>query len=88
MTYRYMKSVCVWCLTPLSTIFQLYHGGQFAWRRKPEYLEKTTNLPQVTDKLYHINFLFILYALKAISCAYKILQLTGKNSGFKHFANK
>ena len=26
---------------------------QFYWWRKPEYLEKTTDLPQVTDKLYH-----------------------------------
>ena len=24
------------------------------WWRKPEYTEKTTDLPEVTDKLYHI----------------------------------
>jgi hypothetical protein len=41
------------CFMPHSTIFQLYHGSLFYWWRKLQYLKKTTDLSQVTDKLYH-----------------------------------
>jgi hypothetical protein len=42
-------------LTPLSAIFQLYHGDPFQWWKKPKYPERTTGHGQATGKLYHLR---------------------------------
>jgi hypothetical protein len=47
------------CLTPFSTIFQLYRDRQFYGQRRPEYPLKSTDLPQVTGKLYRVPIAMI-----------------------------
>jgi hypothetical protein len=43
-----MDLLGLWCLMPLSTIFQSHRVGQFYWWIKQEYPEKTT------DKFCHL----------------------------------
>jgi hypothetical protein len=47
----------LWCLIPLLTIFQLYHGYLVLL---VEYTEKTTDLPQVCSMNVHTMFGFNL----------------------------
>ena len=41
---QYLNRLGLLYLTPITTIFQLYRGGQLDWWRKLEYPEKTTDL--------------------------------------------
>jgi hypothetical protein len=57
-----------------NNISAIFLGGPFYWWKKPEYSEKTTDLPQVTDKLYQIMLYQVGFELTTL------LSFTNLNS--------
>jgi hypothetical protein len=56
----------LWYLMPLSTIFQLCHGGQFYWWRKLECPEKTLIFRNSLTNFYHIKLYRVHLAMSWI----------------------
>jgi len=59
-------TVGLWCLTPLSTIFQLCKWQSVLLVEKTVVPKKITELTQVTDKLYQIMLHQIHLAMSGI----------------------
>jgi hypothetical protein len=65
-----------WCLMPLSTIFQLYRGGQFYWWRIPEDLKKTTDAHLHVNQywLFFHSLLTVMFHDKVFICKHLLVN--------------
>jgi len=61
--------------------FQLYSGSQFYWLTTPEYPEKITDTPKVSDKLYYI----MLYRVHLVLCGIRIHKVSVDRNGLHMF---
>ena len=72
-----------WYVTPLSKAFRLYRGDLFYWWRKLENPEKTTDLPQVIDKLYHIMLYTSPWSRFELTASVVIVDIKWRNKSIK-----
>ena len=75
----------LWCLI----IVQLYRGERLFWWRKLEYPDRTTDLPQVTDKFYHIMLhrvhLIKLRTISILISLYIVFNIIFSSHGAQYF---
>jgi hypothetical protein len=78
------KKVCgwfvdLWCLTPLSTIFELYRGGSVLLVEETGVTgENHSEMPQITYKLYHIMLYRVHLAMNGVQTHNKVALIIHK----------
>jgi hypothetical protein len=71
MKYPCKMGLGLWCLMPLSTIFQLYYCGQFYWKEETGVRRKNHNPVVSYWQIYHI----MLYQVHLVRARFEVTML-------------
>jgi hypothetical protein len=75
----------LWCLTPLSTIFQLFQGCQFYWWWKPAGPGETHRKSLTTSNYMLVKISYTVELVQSDTCVFQHPVTSDKNYGPKVF---